>query len=358
MQQVPSALERGLVKEAPTYKSILKEHKRPCTEEQCRAKRLPQVPTLAYVTPWNSHGYEIAKTFSSKFTYVCPVWYQVRVDRVEKRLFLTGTHDVDEGWVMEVKGVNGTGPAIVPRFLLDGWIVEEYSLLIWDEGFASDFVTLLVRECVKRNYDGLVLEHNLVTNEKLAPVIITLANQLHEQGKKLILVIPADKGFREGQHGLSSSLFAWLGDYVDHFSLMTYDFSSPQRPGPTAPLSWVTQNILQLLPPDHKNSAQNLASKILMGVAFYGYDYWSPAKGEAVVASAYLKTLASYKPKMVWSHAHHEHSFTYNKNGEEHTVYFPTLKSLADRLELAAEMGVGVAIWEIGQGLDYFYDLL
>jgi spore germination protein YaaH len=54
--------------------------------------------------------------------------------------------------------------------------------------------------------------------------------------------------------------------------MMTLAVGCLTRPGPTAPLSWVTQNVLRLLPPDHRTSGNQLGHKILMGINFYGYE--------------------------------------------------------------------------------------
>jgi len=62
---------RGLVTTKPLASSILKEH----TEyfPETTVKNFKAGPTLAYVTPWNNHGYDVAKIFSCKFDYVAPV---------------------------------------------------------------------------------------------------------------------------------------------------------------------------------------------------------------------------------------------------------------------------------------------
>ena len=48
---------------------------------------------LGYVTPWNSHGYDVAKWFNYKMKLVSPVWLQLRPNPLD----VTGLHDVDAG---------------------------------------------------------------------------------------------------------------------------------------------------------------------------------------------------------------------------------------------------------------------
>ena len=63
--------------------------------------------------------------------------------------------------------------------------------------------------------------------------------------------------------------------------------------------------------------------------------------------------------RLDWHTEAAEHVFAYtDADGARHSVYYPSLKGLAERLGMLRGLGVGVALWEIGQGLDYFFDLL
>lgn len=126
------------------------------------------------------------------------------------------------------------------------------------------------------------------------------------------------------------------------------------REGPNAPLAWTTQAVLSLIPPDRRGDA-SLTNKILLGIPFYGYQWESGQDPEAILGNRFVEILKRSKPKIQWDESSHEHFIVYEKTKK---VYFPTLKFIYDRLQLAEELGTGISIWEIGQGLDYFFDLL
>lgn len=100
------------------------------------------------------------------------------------------------------------------------------------------------------------------------------------------------------------------------------------------------------------------ASKLLLGFNFYGNDYTLPQSGNAVVGHEYLQLLNTHKPEIKWDRRNKEHFLEYHTERLSHKVYYPTTVSMSKRCDLAEETGVGVAIWELGQGLEQFFELL
>lgn len=97
--------------------------------------------------------------------------------------------------------------------------------------------------------------------------------------------------------------FEALYPVMEAFSLVTYDYSNPQRPGANAPLSWARQAVENICP----NTLENFASKrrkILIGLNMYGYDY-TLAGGDSgpITSNAYLRLLEKAEGRMI----HDEH---------------------------------------------------
>lgn len=233
----------------------------------------------------------------------------------------------------------------------------DYAGLLGKDGdsIQKSIVSNIVAECRKNGFDGIVLDTGYVGlrmgpfEETWFRFLESLGSALHAEKMVFILVEPVISR-SDGSKFFSSSDLQRLLQKVDFFSLMTYDYSGGQ-PGPNSPLFWMTRSILELIPP---GSSPHLASKLLMGIPFYGRD-----GARALIGTEFLSVLQEYKTRCKWDENDHEHVCSYrDANGVEHKVYYPTLQFLKERLDAAKELGVGVAVWEIGQGLDYFYDLL
>ncbi|KAK4316793.1 hypothetical protein Pmani_012051 [Petrolisthes manimaculis] len=347
-------LERGLVTEKPKWKEVVENH----AAYHKTSHRAINHMNLAYVTPWNNHGYDVAKLLGGKFTHVSPVWLQVRWGP-DGTLVTQGEHDIDQGWVRDVRRAGASaGVKIVPRLLFDGWQPAHFRELFESASKRQQLAADIVNLIKKHGFDGIVLEvwSQVPTASLLqrTPTLIReLAMAVREAGYVFILVIPPPVYLKNSPGSFTREHFQELIDAVDALSLMTYDFSSFQNPGPNSPLWWM-KDCVEMLEPDATSPNR---AKILMGMNLYGLDH-SVTGGSHVLGQQFLQILTTYKPKFTFDRASQEHFIEYKTKTGRHVCFYPTLYSLSVRVNLANDLGTGVSLWEIGQGLDYFYDLL
>ena len=102
-------------------------------------------------------------------------------------------------------------------------------------------------------------------------------------------------------------------------------------------------------------------ARILLGLNFYGFAYTAEGGGH-ILGRDFVEHLKKVPKtaKLKWDKDAAEHFVEIRfKSGSKpkQTLFFPTLNSIQARIDLAQRLGTGISIWEIGQGLDYFYDL-
>ena len=231
-----TVLQRDLVQENIDRQTILENHQSYCST--CVETREFTHPTLVYITPWNSHGYDLAKIFAKKFDYISPVWLNIKRTGLEKYA-VGGTHDIDKQWLETVKEKN-PNVKIVPRIIFDQWSTDDIHALFQSENEKEQVAQTLANflKEYKDLFDGYVLELLMqfrgAAKGTVNHVISDIAEQVHliennGQKKEVILAVPPyDELFDKND-------FQMLYEHLDGFSIMTYDFPN-REPGPVSPL--------------------------------------------------------------------------------------------------------------------------
>jgi chitinase domain-containing protein 1 len=177
-------------------------------------------------------------------------------------------------------------------------------------------------------------------------------------------------------------------------SVFAAEGSGRPIPGPIAPLDWMAKAVLRF-------TRTAPAKKFLLVVGFQGTRFRKGARRggnsgivEDVSGLDFVSLLEEHKPRIEWDSRAREHvavfkaadldggqnnqkasndaTITSSSSKQAETgadgskgaksmlnvVNYPSLRSISERVRLAAELGVGVTVWDVGQGLSYFFDLL
>ncbi len=159
------------------------------------------------------------------------------------------------------------GIKVFPSLLTSsGWLNHR---ILTDEAVSAHAISQIVAYVLDEGYDGFDLDlEGVEAGDRAAytDFVARLGAALHEHGKTLALAIPAKT--RDVTTGWAGAYdYAALGRHADLITIMTYDYhGSWGGPGPVAPYGWV-EDVMAFA------TGQIPTRKVLLGLAFYGYDW-------------------------------------------------------------------------------------
>lgn len=160
-------------------------------------------------------------------------------------------------------------------------------------------IRLILNTCKQYKFNGIALEvwstlSARVDDNHLLSLVTDIAQSLKYENLDLVLVVPPTR--RETVELFTPEHFEKLYPYVTAFSLMTYDYSTIERPGANAPLYWV-RNAVEYVCPNTTQNVDEKRRKILLGLNFYGMDF-TPSGGRPIVGGEYLELLRAVKGRL------------------------------------------------------------
>ena len=203
----------------------------------------------------------------------------------------------------------------------------------------------IARLLVEKNYQGVNIDfENVPARDRIYVTAFfrELAAELRSRNLIVTASVPA-KTYNDttSSHGGAFDYKA-LAPYLDQVMIMTYDeHYSGGDAGPVASYPWVEKVI--------KYSLQSfLPSKIVIGIAGYGYD-WSWNSGKALPYQSIQNLIKKNKIIPKWSFTNKVPYFSYKSWGVTHQVWYEDSRSTTTKVELVNKYGLrGVAVWRLG----------
>jgi spore germination protein YaaH len=178
--------------------------------------------------------------------------------------------------------------------------------------------------------------------------------KLHNYGKIVSVdVVSKTQEKFDGWGGVYD--YAELGEAVDYFILMGYDYTGRlNSPGPVSPRWWLDETITFAL-------SQGIPSKkIILGLPFYGRLWRGNEQGVGVYYPMLRGIIEKYKPAEQWDGKAESPYVTFrDENGVDNVLYFENAESLSRKIDLVHKHNLaGIAIWRLDGEPDEFWKVI
>ena len=308
-------------------------------------RRSPPVVVAYYVdadqdslTALLTHGHRISWIITTNFTLL----------DLTGRLY--GVHD--PGVVEAAHRLGSEVHFRVANFVGGDWSRAVAHAVLTHPAARAQAVTRILLVLDAYQYDGVSLDlENVSPKDRaaLSSFVAEVSKGVHARGKTFTIAVPGKTQDWPDSNWAGAFDLAALGRVSDAVIVMAYDQHwSTSAPGPVAALPWVEQ-VAQF-------AADEIGSqKVLLGLAFYGYDW--PRRGRAVGVSMREaeNRAARSGARIQWDQDAHVPYF----RTRTRTVYYENARSIEHKLELATRHSLGgVAAWRLGQELPQVWDVV
>ena len=295
----------------------------------------------AYYVPYAANSFASLQQHIGDLDYLSPYWYQV--DERGNILPLGG--DAGDTHKLEIMRLaQDHGVKLVPM-VKNRATYEDFHPVLADRNVRRHSINELVRLAETNGYDGMHIDYEALSAEDrpyLTTYMTELAAQLRHSGRLVTQAVPAKD--RERTTGWSGAYdYTALGNANDLLVVMAYGYGtgSPQS---TAPYPWVVRCL-------NYASSQIAPHKLLLGLAWYGYD-WNLTQGGVTPLrfDDAVRIAARHGAQLAYDETVKSAYFTYTSaENHEREVWFEDARSNSDKLDLVFRYGLaGAAGWRMG----------
>jgi spore germination protein YaaH len=262
---------------------------------------------------------------------------------------ITGRDDpLVTGW-SQLRGI-----LVLPRFNCQR--EDTLHRILTEEGVRSATLLELVELVREHGYDGINIDFEngaAADRDALTSFVSDLGDRLHAIGKRLSVEVSAKyEHTTTGRSGLYD--YAALGRAADYVFVMNWGWH------------WATS-----VPgaPDDMELSRRVAdyvagmpnrSRFVLGTHLYGMDWpggGGPANKATALEHADVQSLVARQgASPVLDPVADAWVFTYTENGVHHEAWYPDAQTIARRVRLARDRGLGIGFWRLGREDERIWD--